>query len=209
MFQIVYSGRHEARGALVARQKEFEPQKALEKATDLFWVRGYEATSVQDLLDCMGIGRGSLYGTFGDKRALFLAALNSYEKARFSSMVAALDAPGSAREAVAEVVERTVEALAGDERRRGCLLANSAVELASHDAEVGRRISDHLRRTEDVLHRALARAQASGEVSRDRDPRALARFLVNNLQGLRLMARAGATKEVMDDVADVMLSALF
>ena len=193
----------------MARTKEFEPEKALKRATDLFWARGYEATSVQDLLDCMGIGRGSLYGTFGDKRALFLAALDRYEEARFSSMAAALDdAPGSAREAVVEVVERTVATLAGDERRRGCLIANSAVELAPHDAEVGRRISGHLRRTEDLLHRVLVRAQASGEVSPDRAPRALARFLVNNLQGLRVMARAGATKEVMDDVADVMISAL-
>ena len=192
----------------MAGTKKFEPERALGEAMDLFWSRGYEATSVRDLMACMGIGRGSLYDTFGDKHALFLAALDRYEGARASGAIATLDAPGSARGAVRSVFERTVRQLAGDEERRGCLLANSAVELAPHDPEVAERVSRYWKRTEDAFHRALVRAQASGEIPEEKDPRALALFLHNALQGLRVTAKAGATKEGMTKVVDVTFSVL-
>lgn len=192
----------------MARTKEFEPERALERAMDLFWRQGYEVTSVQELLDCMGIGRGSLYSTFGDKRALFLAALDRYEEVVASRAIQILEDSESAKSGIREVFESTVENLAGDERRRGCLFANSAVELTPHDSEVVRKISRHLGRTEYAFHRALIRAQISGEIPEERDPRALARFLVNSLQGLRVMARAGAQKEVMKDAATVTILAL-
>ena len=192
----------------MARTKEFEPEEALERAMDLFWWRGYEATSLRDLLGCMRIGRGSFYDTFGDKRALFLATLNRYGETRASRLAETLYESSSARDAIKEVFERTLDGLVGGNRRRGCLLANSAVELAPHDPEVAAKILRYGRRDEEAFHAALVRARLSGEIPARHDPLALARFLSNGLQGLRVSAKAGAERATLEDVVRVTLSVL-
>ena len=188
------------------RTKEFRPEAALDAAMHLFWLKGYGATSMRDLLDGMGIGRGSFYDTFGDKRALFLAALDRFEEARTGWIYEALK--GTGVEGIEEVFRRTVEGMTGSEPRRGCLLANTAVELAPRDPEVADRISRDIRRTEEAFAGALARAQETGEIPAGRDPRSLARFLVSNLHGLRVLARAGTDRRTLEDAARVALEAL-
>lgn len=188
------------------RTKEFRPEEALDAAMHLFWRKGYGATSMRDLLDGMGIGRGSFYDTFGDKHAVFLAALDRFEEARTSWVIEALE--GSGLDGIEEVFRRTVDGLVGFEPRRGCLMANTAVELAPHDPEVAGRISRYVRRTEETFEGALVRAREAGEIPADKDPRALARFLVNNLHGLRVLARAGSDRPTLEDAARVALEAL-
>ncbi len=190
------------------RTKEFEPEAALQAAMELFWRKGYEATSMRDLLEGMGIGRGSFYDTYGDKRSLFLAALDRFERTRMKWVLEVLEGSDSPVGAIREVFERSVEGLVGFEPRRGCLLANSAVELAPHDPEVAQRVSGYVRRTEAAFERALELARATGEIPQERDPKPLARFLVNNLHGLRVMARAGADRETLEDTVEVVLEAL-
>jgi TetR/AcrR family transcriptional repressor of nem operon len=192
----------------MARTKEFEPERALESAMDLFWRRGYEATSVQDLLEEMGIGRGSMYGTFGDKRELFLAALDRFEESRVSRADEILAVSPSAMEGIRRLFETTIEGLVSYEPRRGCLLANTAVELAPRDAEVAARISRYVGRTEEALEKALVRGRAAGEIPADKDPRALACFLVSMLHGVRVLARAGVDRAVLDDSVRTALAAL-
>ena len=188
------------------RTKEFEPQEALDAAMHLFWRKGFGATSMRDLLDAMCIGRGSFYDTFGDKHTLFLAALDRFEDARTSWMDRALE--GAGVDGIEEVFRRSIEGLLGFEPRRGCLLANTAVELAPHDPEVAGRISRYVRRTEEAFTGALARAREAGEIPADGDPKVLARFLVSNLHGLRVLARAGADRRTLEDAAGVALQAL-
>ena len=188
------------------RTKEFRPEEALDAAMQLFWCRGYGATSMRDLLDAMRIGRGSFYDTFGDKRAVFLAALDRFETARTSWVYEVLE--GSGADGIEEVFRRSVEGLVGFEPRRGCLLANTAVELAPHDPEVAARISRYVRRTEVAFAGALLRAREAGEIPAESDPNALARFLVTNLHGLRVMARAGSDRRTLEDAARVALEAL-
>jgi TetR/AcrR family transcriptional regulator, transcriptional repressor for nem operon len=188
------------------RTKEFEPLEALDAAMQLFWRKGYEAASMRELLDAMGIGRGSFYDTFGDKHALFLAALDRFQEVRASWVEEVL--AGSGLEGVREVFGRTVEGLVEFEPRRGCLLANSAVELAPHDPEVAGRISRYVHRTEEAFEDALVRAREAGEIPADSDPKALARFLVNTLHGLRVLARAGSDRETLEDTVHVALRAL-
>ena len=188
------------------RTKEFRPEAALDAAMELFWRKGYGATSMRDLLDGMGIGRGSFYDTFGDKHALFLAALDRFEEARTGWVDEALE--GSGMSGIEEVFRRSIEGLVAFEPRRGCLLANSAVELAPHDPEVAGRISRYVRRTEEAFTGALARARESGEIPAEGDPKALARFLVSNLHGLRVLARAGSDRRTLEDAARVALEAL-
>lgn len=192
----------------MARTKEFEPETALTRAMDLFWRRGYEATSVQDLLLEMGIGRGSMYGTFGDKRALFLAALDRFEETRVSRADEILDGSASATEGIRKLFETTIEGLVSYEPRRGCLLANTAVELAPHDAEVAARISRYVARTEEAFERTLVRAQSTGEIPADKDPEVLARFLVTTLHGVRVLAKTGVERDVLEDSVRMALEVL-
>ncbi len=188
------------------RTKEFRPEEALDAAMQLFWRKGYGATSMRDLLDGMGIGRGSFYDTFGDKHALFLAALDRFERARTSWMDETLE--GSGLDGIEEIFRRSIEGLVGFEPRRGCLLANTAVELAPHDPEVAARISRYVQRTEEAFTGALVRAQGAREIPADSDPKALARFLVSNLHGLRVLARAGSDRQTLEDAARFALEAL-
>ncbi len=188
------------------RTKEFRPEEALDAAMQLFWRKGYGATSMRDLLDGMGIGRGSFYDTFGDKHALFLAALDRFERARTSWMDETLE--GSGLDGIEEIFRRSIEGLVGFEPRRGCLLANTAVELAPHDPEVAARISRYVQRTEEAFTGALVRAQGAREIPADSDPKALARFLVSNLHGLRVLARAGSDRQTLEDAARITLEAL-
>jgi TetR/AcrR family transcriptional repressor of nem operon len=189
------------------RTKEFEPEAALHSAMELFWRKGYEATSMRDLLEGMGIGRGSFYDTFGDKHSLFLAALDRFEQTRTDWILQALGGPAPI-DSIKYVFERTVDGLVGYKPRRGCLLANTAVELAPHDPEVAGRISNYVQRTEDAFEAALVRARSAGDLPEQKDPRTLARFLVNNLHGLRVMARAGVDRETLEDTVRIVLAAL-
>jgi TetR/AcrR family transcriptional regulator, transcriptional repressor for nem operon len=190
----------------VARTKEFEPLAALDAATELFWRKGYEAASMRELLDAMGIGRGSFYDTFGDKHTLFLSALDRFQDVRTSWVEDVLR--GDGLDGIEEVFRRSLDGLFQFQPPRGCLLANSAVELAPHDPEVAARISGYIRRTEDAFRGALVRARDRGEIPSDSDPRALSRFLVNTLHGLRVLARAGTDRETLEDTVGVALQAL-
>ncbi len=190
----------------MVRVKAFDPDQALDAAMRMFWQRGFEATSMRDLLDGMSIGRGSFYDTFGDKRTIFLACLDRFEKIRTSWINETLESPGL--EGIEEVFRRTIEGLVEFEPRRGCLLANTAVELAPHDPEVAARISSYIQRTEAAFEGALIRARAAGEIPPHSDTTALARFLVNNLHGMRVLARAGAERASLEDIARVALGVL-
>jgi TetR/AcrR family transcriptional regulator, transcriptional repressor for nem operon len=190
----------------VPRTKEFETGDALDAAMQLFWRKGYAATSLRDLLDGMGIGYGSFYNAFGDKHALFLASLDRFRELRTSWIDEVLEDSGLG--GIEEVFRRTVDGLVGFEPRRGCLLANTAVELGPHDAEVAAKISRYVRHTEAVFERAVIRAQEAGEIPADRDPRAMACFLVNTLHGLRVLARVGTDRAVLEDAVRVALDVL-
>ena len=192
----------------MARHKEFDREEVLDRAMVLFWERGYEATSVQDLGDRPGIGRASLYGTFGDNHALFLAALDRYGRVQGPLLAGVLESPGAAKAKLRLVFERVAEEAVSEDGRRGCLLVNSAVELAPHDRDTARKIDAALMGAEEALYGFLVRARAAGEIPPDKDPRSLSRFLWNAVQGLRVTARAGARKEAIDDVVNVTLSVL-
>ena len=188
------------------RTKGFETGDALDAAMQLFWRKGYAATSLRDLLDGMGIGYGSFYNAFGDKHALFLASLDRFRELRTSWIDEVLEDSGL--NGIEEVFRRTVDGLVSFEPRRGCLLANTAVELGPHDAEVAAKISRYVRHTEAVFERAVIRAQEAGEIPADRDPRAMACFLVNTLHGLRVLARVGTDRAVLEDAVRVALDVL-
>ncbi len=192
----------------MARTKEFDPDAALQSALELFWQRGYEATSMADLVAHLGIARASLYGTFGSKRELYLKALERYGEQHGPPIVEELSQPGPALPAVRALVRRFAEEAACDELRRGCFVTNTAVELGAHDADTARRVEQSWSSLETVLTSALMRAAAQGELPADRDPVALARMLLVLLQGLRVIGKVNPSAGLLRDAADQALTLL-
>jgi TetR/AcrR family transcriptional repressor of nem operon len=189
----------------VARPREFERDVVLDRAMRVFWTHGYEATSIRHLVDRMGIQRGSLYGAFGSKRALFLAAVDRYDRQVTGRLLATLEAPGSGLAAIRRFFRLKVAAAGERGRPRGCLVTNSATELASRDRGTASRIGATLARIEAAFHRAVVRAQQAGEIDPARDARALARFLTSSAQGLSVMARTSADRAVLEDIVEITL----
>jgi TetR/AcrR family transcriptional repressor of nem operon len=192
----------------VARPREFEREVVLDRAMQVFWSRGYQATSIQHLVARMGIQRGSLYGTFGDKRALFFAAIDRYDRVVTAKLLATLEGPGSGKDAIRRFFRLKVELAMEPGRPRGCLVTNSAAELASRHRGTATRVGAVLTRIEAAFHQAVVRAQTAGEIDPARNPRALARFLTSSAQGLSVMAKAFPERAVLEDIVKVILAAL-
>lgn len=189
----------------MARPKEFDPDVALLAAMEAFWERGFEATSLSDLTACTGVQKASLYATYGDKRAFFLAALDRYQALGFDESFGRLADAESPRAVLEEIFARAGRPKEG---RKGCLCVNTAIEMAPHDAEVRQRLEKHMQRAETAVTRALERSIDLGEVRASLDARATARFLVTSLYGLYVAAKIHPGAKRLDDAARLALSVL-
>ena len=192
----------------MARPREFEMQTVLDRAMQVFWAKGYESASLDDLCKATGLGRSSLYAAFGDKHALYLTTLRHYEDQAVERITVALSGPHSIREALALLLGRMIDDIVAGPGRRGCFIGNCAGELARNDANASARVRRALDRLESVFRDALGRAQARGEIAASADLHALARFLTASFQGLRLVGKARPDRAVLDDIAAVMLRCL-
>jgi TetR/AcrR family transcriptional repressor of nem operon len=189
----------------MAGKKSFLPDQALDKAMGLFWKQGYEASSVEDLVLCTGLGRGSLYDTFGDKHALYLAALKRYHAA-FQGQVAVLqDQTGTLYEILESFFQTCIENLLNDPARRGCFLVNATLEMAPHDPEVNRIVQSALKEIEEGFYRLLIKAQVAGELAWTCDPHQFAHFLQGTLISIRVLARANQDRRVLEDMVKTAL----
>lgn len=185
----------------MVREKQFDAEQALDKAMEAFWAHGYAATSMQDLVDCMGINRASLYGTFGGKRELFLMALRRYDTAFRRERLAALDRLDSPKEAIRRLFEDWVDELSRQPQPRGCFLTNTAQELAPHDAEIGAFVADSQADIEDFLRRKIAEGKAAGEIPRTLAADTVAPGLLSNLLGMLVLARSRPERATLDAIA--------
>jgi TetR/AcrR family transcriptional regulator, transcriptional repressor for nem operon len=191
----------------VARPKAFDREQALLAAMQVFWVKGYEATSLEDLLAAMKIGRQSLYDTFGDKRALFLEALRAY---RADSITATLKRLRTGPTALAAIERVLVELAEEPPKRRalGCMAVNAICELGKDDEGV--RVATETSAV--VLERSLIDivedGMAKGEIRRGIDARAAARFLAATLAGMKVQQKGGASPEALRDVAAFAVQSL-
>ena len=191
----------------MARPRVFDPEEALDRAMHLFWERGYNATSTADLVERMGLGRGSLYHAFGDKRALFLAALERYERRGKERIRERFAAPTPVRAALEDMLLDIARGSCGEAGRKGCMLSNTASEMAPHDAVIAARIEAIYRAMEREFARAIRRGQAAGEIGSRRDARALAAYLVTAIQGLRVIGKTRRTERELKQVVGVVLAA--
>lgn len=192
----------------MARPKEFDRDEALHKAMEVFWSRGYEAASIRDLVEHMGINRQSLYDTFGDKHALYLHALDRYRDVETRKLFELLERTNSVKKALRRLFADVIDGSLCQGQRRGCFMGNAMSELAGRCHATAARTSSNMAAVEDAFHRALLRGKKNGELKGVRDPRAVARFLCCNLQGLMLMAKATHDHEPLADIVKITLSVI-
>jgi TetR/AcrR family transcriptional repressor of nem operon len=192
----------------MARQKEFDRDEVLHKAMEVFWSRGYEAASIQELVKHMGINRQSIYDTFGDKHALYLQALDRYSEVEGRRIVELLEQPGSVKRNMRQLFEIAIEKALCDRQRRGCFMGNAMSELAGRCKDTAARTCSNMGAAQEALHRALLRGKKEGELKGIREPRAVARFLYSSLQGLLLTGKATQDRKTLNDIVTVTLSVL-
>ncbi|MFI7617562.1 TetR/AcrR family transcriptional regulator [Nonomuraea terrae] len=190
----------------MGRPRTFDIDTAVDRAMELFWRQGFEATSTEDLVEGLGIARGSLYKAFGSKEQLYALALRRYCERHAVGLIEILERADQVRPAVRAALLELVEADLSDPER-GCLLVNAATERSAHPDTV-RQVSRTMGQIEAAMAGALERARARGEIAADKDPRELAQFLTTFLQGLRVMGKARADRAFLENAVEVALGAL-
>jgi AcrR family transcriptional regulator len=184
----------------MARPKEFDQEKALRRAIHLFSQQGFAATSTDELMRVMGVGRQSMYDTFGDKRELFLKALEMYVTERVHSINVELEKPVPALSAVQNALTTFAERndLSSAE---GCMGLNAISEFGQRDPDVTQIVRKAARSQRQVLMRVLTRAKKQGELSRDADLDTMADFFESTLAGIRMAAKAGKSRQALRNIA--------
>lgn len=191
----------------MGRPYEFDKEETLSKAMELFWEKGYKATSIQDLVDHMGIKRGSIYNTFGDKHSLFIASLEFYAEQFTYKRIAILEEEGSPLRNIRRFFEN-VASIPMDRKTRGCLISNTVAELAPHDDKVATCVRGMMERIQTAFLDCLNRAVEAGELPKDTDTKVLARFLATSNHGLMITGKSVLNPKEINDVVDVILSTL-
>jgi len=183
-------------------EKQFNVDETLDKAMRSFWSKGYAATPLEVLVADMGIKRGSIYATYGDKRSLFIESLRRYEERYRKDFLKAVARDRSPREVIFLVFKEAVDAALSDDSRNGCFLVNTALELAPHDSEIAAIVSEGLLDTERFFRRVIRKGQKTGEISPDLDGNSVARALLGLMSGLRVLARARPEAKLLRAIQD-------
>jgi TetR/AcrR family transcriptional regulator, transcriptional repressor for nem operon len=187
--------------------KQFDIELALSKAMEVFWARGYEAASLSELLEHMGIGKKSLYDTFGNKRSLFLKALEHYARTEIKAIRDRLQAPGSPLgnlEALFQELQRR-HAMPGS---KGCMLGTNIADFDTSDEDMAAVLRGYLKEVEDAYYKAITHAQEAGELSRSINPRNLARMLLCTTQGMALIGRVLDNETILQSTIEATTSLL-
>ncbi|AUO09725.1 TetR/AcrR family transcriptional regulator [Priestia megaterium] len=190
----------------MARNKEFDEKEALRKAMELFWRQGYEKTSMQDLVNYMGVHRRSIYDTFGDKHTLFIRALSHYVEVMDERIKNNIKPELTVKQAIRKLFEMVIYPT--DKQPKGCLTVNTAVELSLLDQEVAEKITETFIKTETLLFDLLKHGQEQGEIPEHYDIKALSKFIHNALIGIRVLAKTTNDKKELETIIDLTLSTL-
>jgi TetR/AcrR family transcriptional repressor of nem operon len=192
----------------MARPREFDEAIVLDSAIQCFWAKGFEATSMRDLIDCMGITGASLYNAFGDKRALYRKALAHYLESSFGERVTRLESTMAPRQAIEMFFVEIIDRSMSDPQHRGCMMVNSALEAAPHDADAQKIVDDFLTRAENFFRRCVEAGQNDGTISPAQPAEDLSRLLLGVLLGARVLARARPQRALLESVIRPALALL-
>jgi TetR/AcrR family transcriptional regulator, transcriptional repressor for nem operon len=183
-------------------EKQFDTGAILDKAMQAFWRRGYEATSMQDLVACTGVNRASLYATYGDKHALFLASLKAFAETVHHRRLAELEAAHGPRDAIRGSLLAFIPRKGDRTPARGCFLTNTALELAAHDPDAGRIVVAAQKRTEAWYARMIEKGKAVGEIAAHVDPAEAASALLACVIGLSVLSRSRPERGLLQAIVD-------
>ncbi|HEY6786114.1 MAG TPA: TetR/AcrR family transcriptional regulator [Trebonia sp.] len=193
----------------MARPRSFDENEVLRAARDQFWSTGYAGTSMDDILAATGLGKGSLYGAFGDKHQLFLRVFDDYCAAVTEAVRGALEGPDAgAYERLRAHVLAVAQATASDTCLRGCLLAKGTAELAAQDPAIAARASQAFRDLEDLITSCVAAAQRAGDIQPGADPARLAGLLLAVLRGIEALGKGGRSPDSLRAIAETALAVL-
>ena len=194
---------------MVGRPRDFDEADALESATELFWRRGYESTSVSDLLKHMSISRQSLYNTFGGKEQLFQRVLDHYAGTRMTQMFAGLEAPDADLQSIETYFDTVAcgSTLPGSVRK-GCLMVNTVVELANQDGAMAKEMKRFTQRLQKAMLNALQGAKKAGQLKRQLDLQGAAMFLATTAQGMLVVCKVGTSRQQQHTTARLALDAI-
>lgn len=192
----------------MARSKEFDMNRVLHKAMEVFGHYGYEGTSLPILLEGLGIARQSLYDTYGTKKDLFIKAVKHYVNEKSSAVVVRLEKSESVKEAIHAIFREIVFVLQDEDRRKECFILYSAIDQVPHDPEIAALFEEDRNRLERAFYEALVRAKQRQELSADQDLHALARYLYHSRYALTQAAKLTNDPKVLEEIATVTLSTL-
>lgn len=192
----------------VGRPLEFDPDMALEAAMQLFWRKGYESSSLQDLMSAMGLSKSSFYQTFKSKHSLFQQAITHYREAMTDEMTMKLNKARSGKTFIETLFRSIASETAGPDERRGCLLMNTASEFAQTDPDIATLVTASIDAITNVFELAIQQAQEQGNISSEKNAHTLATYLVSSMSGLRSMVKAGANRKTISRITTVTLAAL-
>lgn len=181
-------------------EKQFDESQVLDRAMQAFWARGYEATSVNDLVAATGINRGSLYAAFSDKHTLFVRALERYDQQHRQRFLEDIEAGHAPREAIVETFRQVVDSALGGRNRNGCLLVNTAMELSPHDPEVERIVRAGFEDVEAFFRSMIEAGKADGTIPASVATIETAQMLLSLFLGLRVITRSRPDKALMNTV---------
>ena len=186
-------------------EKEFDVDEAVDRAMKVFWAKGYEATSISDLTTAMGINKGSLYNAFGNKMSLFTRALLKYDTENRRASLKQLDAMDDPIEAVRTLFDSLVAESVADVERKGCLLVNTALDLPNHTEDIREMVTSALQEFEQFFVRVVERAQVRGQAPAHLDPNEVAKSLLTQVVGLRVLARGAFDAESLGAIGSQAL----
>ena len=192
----------------MARPREFNREKVLEQAMQVFWSKGYAATSMRDLTSAMGLSKSSLYDTFGSKHDLFLESIDYYRDNVTVQVRSVAELEKPALQVIAAVLGRAVDRILEPNGRRGCFLNNSAVEIGPIDDKAAERLRAGFGVMEETFLKLVRRGQLEGAISPTRDALSLARDLTSTVNGIMVIGKANPDRAVLDDIVRVAMASL-
>lgn len=192
----------------MARTKAFDEAIILDKALRLFWCKGYEATSMQDLVDGLGLSRSSIYDTFGDKRNLFLKTVELYRRQQARDLIQFLQNAPLTLQSIEGLLQATAEECIRDADRKGCFMVNTSLELLNRDPEIEQAVTQNNGQMEGAFREFLTNLQHQGALASHKSPVDLARFLLSSLSGLKVVGVAHPDRLFLRSIIQSTMEAL-
>jgi len=192
----------------VGRPLEFNPERVLDAAMNLFWRQGYDATSLQSLLKVMGLSKSSLYQAFGNKQQLFEQCLQHYQQMIQAAWLERLNGGASGRQFILDTLLSTVKEAHGSASPRGCLIMNTASEFAQSNPKIAEIVNEGVENFKKIFLTAVQQGQADGTITRAKDSELLANYLVSSMSGLRTMVKAGSNINTVRSLVSIIIDSL-